>query len=423
MCEKLSISAFALSVAIGVLAGCSSSAPIAEALPTGSTTAHDVGSRQIEANSVDQPSVAYRIVHSFGNREDGASPAGLLNLNGAIYGMTAYGGRSGNGTVFRITLPRSEVVLHSFAGAPDVTDPDGGLINVNGTFYGSSYFGGAYNEGAVFAITPSGRERIVHSFSGAPDGAYAVGNLLYVNGTLYGTTEAGGTGGRICGFSGCGTMFSISPSGKEKVLHRFIGRDGADPSGLIDVKGTLYGTTSRGGAHGDGTVFATAPSGRGRVLHSFFGKPDGYSPSGALLNFNGTLYGVTEFGGMSAFGCYYGGCGTVFSITPSGKETVLYRFSGLPDGDDPVGTLVNFNGDLYGVTYSGGAGRIFKGDGTVYSVTTSGHESVLHSFTGTPDGAFPLTGLIAVRGALYGTTEDGGVYGQGGTGTLYEISP
>lgn len=79
--------------------------------------------------------------------------------------------------------------------------------------------------------------------------------LLAVGGTLYGTTSAGGANGKG------GTVFSISPSGSESILHSFgQGTDGADPlAGLINVKGTLYGTTSSGGTSGDGTVFAITP--------------------------------------------------------------------------------------------------------------------------------------------------------------------
>ena len=73
---------------------------------------------------------------------------------------------------------------------------------------------------------------------------------------MFGTVHCSG------GFSGTvGTVFSITTSGKENVLHSFAGgSDGDNPgAGLIDVNGTLYGTTSDGGAHRDGTVFALTP--------------------------------------------------------------------------------------------------------------------------------------------------------------------
>jgi uncharacterized repeat protein (TIGR03803 family) len=105
---------------------------------------------------------------------------------------------------------------------------------------------------------------------GASDGAFAEAPLVDVNGTLYGTTGNGGT-------SGFGTVYSISPSGTEQVLYSFMGgSDGENPvAGLTNVSGTLYGTTSRGGLSDQGTVFSISASGSETELHSFSGNPDG----------------------------------------------------------------------------------------------------------------------------------------------------
>ncbi len=98
------------------------------------------------------------------------------------------------------------------------------------------------------------------------------------------------------------------------ILHEF-GRsagDGANPSAdLIDVGGTLYGTTAYGGTRNAGTVFSTTLGGEETVLHSFGGSRDGANPTARLLDVNGTLYGTTSSGGANS-------SGTVFSITPSG---------------------------------------------------------------------------------------------------------
>jgi uncharacterized repeat protein (TIGR03803 family) len=267
----------------------------------------------------------------------------------------------------------------------------------------------------VFSITPSGHETVLYGFAGSPDGNGPEARLLNVNGTLYGTTVEGGA--NICD---CGTVFSIIPGGKEKVVYSFgaYGNDGAFPeSGLIDVKGTLYGTTSGGGTYNKGTVFSITTNGSEKVLYSFGGgSADGASPSAGLINVSGTLYGTTGGGGA------YNN-GTVFSITSGGKEKVLHNFSGT-DGQQPLATLINVNGTLYGTTYAGGAGL-----GTVFSITLSGHETVLHSFsestrTGEKDGAYPTSGLSYVNGTLYGTTSIGGgeptVFGSG---TVYSITP
>jgi uncharacterized repeat protein (TIGR03803 family) len=206
-------------------------------------------------------------------------------------------------------------VLYSFkGGSGDGADPYAGLINVKGTLYGTTYSGGASGNGTVFAITKTGTETVLYSFKGGSgDGAQVVGGLLNVKGTLYGTTTGGGAG---CGSYGCGTVFKITTSGTETVLHSFSGSgDGENPdAGLINVKGTFYGTTEYGGANCSssgvcGTVFKITTSGAETVLHSFGGSGDGIVPKGGLLNNSGRLYGTTAYGGAN-------GDGTVFSLSP-----------------------------------------------------------------------------------------------------------
>jgi uncharacterized repeat protein (TIGR03803 family) len=279
----------------------------------------------------------------------------------------------------------------------------------------------------VFSITPSGHETVLHEFTGPPDGSSPVARLLNVNGTLYGTTGGGGShvGSGACR-GGCGTVFTITPGGKEKVVYSFgaSGNDGFSPvAGLVDVKGKLYGTTYWGGAFGGGTVFSMTPSGKEKVLYSFGASyAGGYNPTAGLVEVRGTLYGTTSLGGLTG-SCYTGGgCGTVFSITPSGKEKVLYRFSG-PDGAYPHATLLNVNGTLYGTTFFGGPNSCNDTScGTVFSITRSGHETVLYSFgRSAHDGNLPLSGLSYVNGTFYGTTLGGGA--AGGGGTVYSITP
>ena len=94
-----------------------------------------------------------------------------------------------------------------------------------------------------------GKETVLHKFAGSPsDGANPNAALVNVNGTLYGTTSQGGTNGEYCVQGGCGTVFSITASRSERVLHFFTdGKDGALPRGLVVVKGSLYGATFSGG--------------------------------------------------------------------------------------------------------------------------------------------------------------------------------
>jgi uncharacterized repeat protein (TIGR03803 family) len=142
----------------------------------------------------------------------------------------------------------------------------------------------------------------------------------------------------------------------------------------------------------------------------------GAHPYAGLINVKSTLYGTT-----------IGGCakdhGTVFAITTSGKERVLYSFKDYYDGDGalPLAGLTNLKGTLYGTTEVGGTGSGSNYDhGTIFAVTRSGTETVLHSFGGPGDGYWPHAGLINVKGRLYGTTELGaGKY----YGTVFSLKP
>jgi len=362
-------------------------------------------------------SPAYGVIYSFGKVQgDGSNPfAGLTQVNGALYGTTQMGGTSGQGTVFKTITSGYETVLTSFDGS-DGEYPSASLTDVNGTLYGTITEGGQHSNGAVFAIS-SGKERLLHSFGvGSRDGATPDASLIDVNGTLYGTTRNGGK-------HYVGTVFSITPSGKETVLYSFDGPDGDQPlSALVNVNGALYGTTTAGGSNDEGTVFSITPSGKETVLYSFASKAsDGHRPAAGLVNVDGTLYGTTTLGG--GIGCAYkGGCGTVFKITTSGNERVVYHFTGGLDGESPTAGLLNVDGTLYGTTELGGGSHSY---GTVFKVSLSGTEKVLHRFSGS-DGRSPVAPLIDVKGTLYGTTSEGGKYectGDAGCGVIFYLSP
>ncbi len=134
--------------------------------------------------------------------------AGLIQgRDGNFYGTTYQGGASGHGTVYKLTPSGIETVLYTFAGgSSDGADPEAGLIQGrDGNFYGNTYQGGASGLGTVFKLTPSGTETVLHAFAGgSSDGANPSANLVQSSdGNLYGSTGAGGT-------SGYGTFFKIS---------------------------------------------------------------------------------------------------------------------------------------------------------------------------------------------------------------------
>lgn len=211
-------------------------------------------------------------------------------------------------------------------------------------------------------------------------------------------------------------MLQVPPAGAgtETVLYSFCSKpkcgDGGYPRGIIENKaGKFYGTTRNGGS-GWGTVFKLAPDGTERVLHSFAGrKGDGCEPLGVVMDSNGNLFGDTYSCGSNSFG-------TVFEVTVDGAEKVLYSFcpqSGCLDGQSPSGrVVVDSAGNVYGTTTYGGSTGY--GQGTVFKVAPDGTETVIHSFGSVEmDGYYPLGGVTAdAAGNLFGTAQ-GGVYGRG----------
>ena len=370
---------------------------------------------------------------------DGAAPyAGLLlDSRGNLYGTTLYGGSSNYGTVFELNPSGVETVLHNFTMEPDGGYPQGSLVldaedNLYGTTGDGSANGCKFTTGCgtVFKLTPIGEETVLHSFLGDPDGSYlAAGVLRDSGGNLYGTSYFGGT---LCGKVGCGTVFKVTPSGREIVLHRFRfpnpaappklrRRDGAHPlSGLVaDAAGNLYGATELGGLHNKGTIFKVSPTGKETILHTFSGTADGYGPYGNLVfDAQGSLYGTAFSGGTQNYG-------TVFKLDPKGTLTVLHNFTAMADGAHPAaGVVRDAQGNLYGTTSFGGDSW-----GTIFRLSPAGVLAVLYTFTGQADGASPLAPLImdADRN-LYGTTSEGGNFGGGcprpyGCGTVFKLTP
>jgi uncharacterized repeat protein (TIGR03803 family) len=267
--------------------------------------------------------------------------------------------------------------------------------------------------------------KVLHTFHGANGNGPAGLLTRDAAGNLYGTTEAGGTG--KCGNFGCGTAFKLNKSGKQVWLHSFNGADGEQPlAGLLrDGKENLYGTTFLGGdtkcyTYGCGTVFKLDSSGRETLLYKFKGQPDGWFSDALLARDSlGNLYGTARNGGTDDNGI-------IFKVDKHGKETVLHSFTGGSDGCLPVaGLITDLAGNLYGVTAQGGLGLCDQGYGVVFKLDTANNLTVLYTF-GFSDGAYPASVLLLDQaGNLYGTTEGGGnsACGFDGCGVFFELSP
>jgi uncharacterized repeat protein (TIGR03803 family) len=343
----------------------------------------------------------------------GASPPSSLPAAGP-----EGGGPAARGIPDRATFN----VLHDFgdSSSNDGLVPLAKLTSVDGVLFGTTEDGGSFTLcsttgcGTVFSVTTSGKEQVVYNFGSASgDGLNPSADLTDVSSTLYGTTQAGGAHGE-------GTVYSIT-SGKEQVVYSFgtTSNDGSEPmGGLLDIKGTLYGTTYHGGAYSHGTVFSVTPKGKERVLYSFgHDYYDAAYPSTDLLAVGGTLYGTTFSGGANQ-------AGTVFGVTRAGKERIVHSFGGSSSGDGsyPESDLIEAGGVLYGTTGSGGA----HNDGTVFSMSTHGKEQIIYSFGAkSGDGTEPGAGLLSVGGTMYGTTSRGG-NGKGcpyqsGCGTVFSV--
>jgi uncharacterized repeat protein (TIGR03803 family) len=379
--------------------------------PTGLVCVVSNGASTMGAADVASVSIAcgsnFSLLYSFAGVSDGADPYHTLiqGSDGDFYGTTLAGGTSNVGTIFKVTPSGTESVFYSFASIPY----SGLLQSSDGNIYGTTASGGTSGRGTVFKITPSGTETVLYSFPAGSSDPYT-GLIQGSDGNFYGTTGAGGA-------SDDGTVFKITPSGTETVLHAFAksGTDGKTPyAGLIQGSdGNLYGTTYFGGANGFGTVFKVTPSGTETVVYSFAGGSDGEHPYGGVIQgSDGNFYGTTYQGGTSGYG-------TVFKLTPSGTETVVYTFAGgSSDGAYPeAGLIQGSNGNFYGSTLQGAA----SGLGTVFQLTPSGTETILHAFAGgSIDGANPGANLVqGSDGNLYGSTAVGG---PGGHGTFFKVT-
>lgn len=355
------------------------------------------------------------VTYNFANPPDAYGPRCNLVVDtaGNMYGATFSGGTHNLGAVFKVSPTGTETVVYSFAGGTDGSHPIAGLVrdNKTGNLYGTTVFGGATNNGTVFVLDPStGVEKVLYSFKGGTDGANPYSSIVRAGATIFGTTINGGA-------FGYGTVFKLTATGKETILHNFNSAfptlDGSYPyAGLTLYKGLLYGTTTLGGVGNLGTVFAITKTGGYTPLYTFKGgSNDGQGPNaGVAFDKSGNLFGTTYSGGIN-------NAGVVYEIS-GGIETAIHHFGrNTGDGTNPYASLIFYKNNFYGTTLQGGSAN----GGTVFKITPSGTETLLHSFTGGADGFNPYSALVLNgTNTFYSTTLQGGT---ANLGTVFKVIP
>ncbi len=355
-------------------------------------------------------SAQYTNLHNF-DGTNGVVPYGTPVTDGTfLYGMTAFGGTSNMGTLFKIMPDGTGFsTIFNFTG-PNGSNPRGSLI-YDGTFlYGMTTLGGTNNLGTIFKIMPNGTGfvNLLH-FAGSSNGRLPYGSLMSDGTFLYGMTYGGGV-------SDLGTVFKIMPDGTGyvRLLDFFGPPNGSLPYGSLVSDGTfLYGMTSEGGTNTLGTVFRMMPDGTGyTLLHSFSLFGEGDTPYGSLY-FDGTfLYGMTHDGGTNGYG-------TIFKMLPDGTGyTTLLNFIGANGAGAHMGcTLISDGTFLYGMTTEGG--QDWKGN--IFKIMPDGTGFVnLWDFNGNATGGYPFGSLYYDGTFVYGMTSDDGAFNLG---TVFRFNP
>ncbi len=373
-------------------------------------------------------------VHQFaGAPADGSNRSTLtFGRDGNFYGTSVTGGPvnsrcvsnlEGCGVIFRMTPAGGFTVLFAFGTSSPIYPYGTPLQASDGNFWGTTSGqengGGA---GSLYRMTLGGAVTFVTELGGPSYSSLVQGS----DGSIYGTTVANGPGScswrstQCMPSSGSGTVFKVNGD-TVTYIHTFNGSDGSQPyGGLVQAgDGSLYGTTSAGGAKNAGTIYRITPGGSFTTVYTFTGGADGANPaySNLILGSDGFIYGTTQFGGGSA------NAGVVFKMTLAGALTVLHGFTGTVTkaGDAPPTTAIDGlqpgagliegpDGNLYGV--AGGGGGL--GGGTAFMVTKAGVYTQLYAFGGSSEGGSPTaTFVLGPDGNLWSTAQYGGFSNRG----------
>ncbi len=319
------------------------------------------------------PSGALTVLYSFTGAADGCAPQGPVfrDSNGDLYGTTnqCADPKCRCGAFFKLDTNNVLTVLHTFTRGSDGKGangefPSNNIVSVNGELYGTTEEGGSNRSGVLYKITKTGHYTVLQNFVGRGTGSQEdltrdpSGNIYgEASGSIFeldtagkfsgigigdGSTPVGhlilGTSGTITGAAEtisssnpCGEVFRLEADGTVKVLHHFGGAGGVSgcgpETGLVDMGGTIYGTTADGGdltcANGNvncGVLFQISKTGVYSVVHTFTGLDGGQIEDELTKGNDGSVYGVSKVGGTGP--CeenYPFGCGVIFKYTPASE--------------------------------------------------------------------------------------------------------
>ena len=363
-------------------------------------------------------------LYSFLGSSNGSSPNGVIvgpggvlygaatggiqtcGYNGAYYCGLIYEASPATNVCANALCSWNETTIYQFTGN---TDAWGGTVTAfdsAGNLYGISGLGGAYGygngagPGAVFELSPSPggwTEKVLYSFTGGSDGGYPNSLLVGQDGNLYGTAEYGGNNDCGYGYTSCGVVFQLVPSGSgwtENVIYSFTGTtDGSLPGGLIqDSQGVLYGTSvcygpfgweycylAIGGGIEYGLVFAMSPSGSGWSFGVVYNaglnqqacQMNGWSISsnlvhGLTLDAAGNLYAAE---GGSLYFCNAGNCNELVELYCGQIAEVGGGVLVTGDADIFWDITSDANGNLYGTTSTCGFESPLRTSGMIWQIS------------------------------------------------------
>ncbi len=363
----------------------------------------------------------YAVLFEFGYGNDGAYPVGgLVEFDGALFGVCFLGGLNNGGTLFTIEPDGSNFgKLLNFGAVPGRgRNPEGKLLEYDGVLYGTTYHGGSNDKGVIFSYDIADDDYdTLHDFAGGTtDGENPVGPLYFYDNRIYGMTPYGGT-------ADDGVVFGIDPDGGSYFAMRSLGASTSDPAypygGFVEFGGILYAMSSEGGSEDDtGCIFSYDHSLDDLiVLYDFPLSNEGlYSPTNSLTAYDGKLYGSAWF--FSIFS--ESPPNMIYSIDPDGSDYEVRDGFDIDEGFIPQGDLYVYDGELYGTCQSGPS--YFSGNGTFYKFDPQ--TDIVSGLFEFPDDeidySYPITTPTPIDGLFYGVTY---YDGPRESGYFYSIAP